>query len=906
MSPIHRKPEVLAPAGDADALTAAVRAGADAVYFGLQDYNARIRARNFAIEDLAGIVADLHRDGVRAYVTFNTLLFATESKAAFSTIERIAAAGPDALLVQDLGVARWIHENLPELPLHASTQMTISSSEGIEFLSRFGIRRVILARELTLPEIARLRGQTRIELEVFVHGALCVSYSGQCLSSEAWGGRSANRGQCAQACRLPYELLVDGVRRDLGDRAYLLSPRDLEGFRRVPELIAAGVEGLKIEGRMKSAEYVAAATSLYREAVDRAWESAAGNPQRQEHGREIARLADRARRVFSRGESEGFLAGIDHQILVDGRTRSHRGVRIGTVSRFGRDFVEIDLDAMAPSLSPGDGILLARGPSEDVETGGKILAVDTAAGNPRRARVRFVPGLGPRQDRIALGCAAHLTHDHTTQSVLRRLVKDPNARKLIPLSLDVSGETGEPLSASYADPDGRVARAVSDVCLAAATRHPLDEETLISHLGRLGDTRYRLGMFTASIEGALALPVSEMNRMRRAAVEEMERARVLPPPDSAPGTDIPGGDTGELPSPIVDAVSRAEAVMEKGPTAFDRIEAERGGTPPAPGRIEDESEAASPAVGQPADSITIDPFILLCRNAEQVAGALRAGASRIVLDFLDLVGLKDAAASIRSAGAELTLALPRIQKPGEEKIWDFFLARRPDAILVRNLASLEHLCTVPDAPLLIGDVSLNAVNPEAIRVLLEAGCARVAPGFDLNAEQLLALIAETPPERIEIPLHGHLPVFHTEHCVFAAFLSDGADWRSCGRPCDRHALHLRDRTGQEHVVIADVGCRNTVFGARAQSVLQMLPELRTRGIAHLRLELLEQDAAAAADLLGVYRSVWDASCSPADALRRLRAEARFGISVGSPEPPRRPDWKPQGGRRATSTRRKRG
>jgi U32 family peptidase len=880
MSPIDRKPEVLSPAGDADAMTAAVRAGADAVYFGLQDYNARIRARNFAIEDLAGIVADLHRDGVRAYVTFNTLLFASESKAAFSTIERIAAAGPDALLVQDLGIARWVSENLPDLPLHASTQMTISSSEGIEFLSRFGIRRVILARELTLPEIARLRGQSRIDLEVFVHGALCVSYSGQCLSSEAWGGRSANRGQCAQACRLPYDLLVDGIRKDLGDRAYLLSPRDLEGFRRVPELIAAGVEGLKIEGRMKSAEYVAAATSLYREAVDRAWEARAGRLARTEQGHGTARLADRVRRVFSRGESEGFLSGIDHQTLVDGRTRSHRGVRIGTVSRFGREFVEIDLDAGAPSLSPGDGILLARGPAEDDETGGKILAVDPVAGKPGRARLRFVRGLGPRQDRIAPGCRAFLTHDHTTQSELRRLFKDPNARKLISLSIEVSGAAGEPLSARYMDPDGRVARAASTVPLDAAKRHPLDEETMIAHLGRLGGTRYRLDKITARVVGALALPVSEMNQMRRAAIAEMERMRALPPPaDPAPEASLSERGEGELPSPVADAVSRAESGMEATPVAAGRAS---------------------------ADSAAIDSFILLCRNAEQVAGALGANAKRIVLDFLDLAGLKDAAASVRSAGAELTLALPRIQKPGEEKIWDFFLARRPDAILVRNLASLEHLSKISDAPLLIGDVSLNAVNPEAIRVLVETGCARVAPGFDLNAEQLLALIAETPPERIEIPMHGHLPVFHTEHCVFAAFLSDGADWRSCGRPCDRHALHLRDRTGQEHIVIADVGCRNTVFGARPQSVLEMLPEMRACGIAHLRLELLEQDAGATTDLIGVYRSVWDRSRSPADALRRLRAEARFGISGGSPEPPRRPEWKPQGGRRASPSRRKRG
>jgi putative protease len=299
--PARPKPEVLAPAGDERALAAAVRAGADAVYFGLQDWNARVRARNFELGGLAATIRELHRDGVRAYVTFNTLLFGGEQVVARDALERIAQAGPDALIVQDLGVARWIREHLPSVTIHASTQMTVSSVEGVDFLRRFRVGRVILARELTIPEIRRIRSATDVELEVFVHGALCVSYSGQCLSSEAWGGRSANRGQCAQACRLPYDLLVDGRIHDLGERAYLLSPRDLEGYRRIPELIDAGIHGFKIEGRMKSAEYVGAATALYRQAVDRAW---GAGPVDHREERDAARpepLAEEARRIFSRG-----------------------------------------------------------------------------------------------------------------------------------------------------------------------------------------------------------------------------------------------------------------------------------------------------------------------------------------------------------------------------------------------------------------------------------------------------------------------------------------------------------------------------------------------------------------------------------------------------------------------------
>jgi len=845
----QQTPELMAPAGDRDALRAAIRAGADAVYFGLQDWNARVRAPNFTLEGIDETIAEIHRDGVRAYVTFNTLVFGSEERAAHEALERLAAARPDALIVQDLGIARWVHERLPSLPLHASTQMTITSASGIDFLRRFGIVRVILARELTLPEIRRIREETRgaVELEVFVHGAICVSYSGQCLSSEAWGGRSANRGQCAQACRLPYDLIVDGAQRDLGDRAYLLSPRDLESYRRIPELVAAGIDGLKIEGRMKSAAYVAAATHLYRRALDLEWVSLNGNA--------LDALALDTRKVFSRGASEGFLGGINHQVLVDGRVRSHRGVRIGNAWTAGRGVVEIDLDPGVAPPVPGDGLLFADGPNESDETGGKVYEVGPAQdaggsrmwgaprtsgapkGGARRIRVGFAWNAGPDARKIPRGCPVFLTHDHVLDASLRRLIRDPGEAKRIPLSIEVAGAAASPLVAVYRDPEGREARVESPSALVEAERHGLDEEAIAAHLGRLGDTRYALAGVRLALTGALALPVREMNGMRRAAVAEIERLRGGPLPGRAGACEEAPPMVGPATegSPVIDAIARADDAV--GPGA---------------------AGAAAPAAAPP-DAIDVtatpaDPFIVLCRTREQVEGALDVGVTRIDLDFLDLVGLKAAAALVRRAGAELTLCPPRIQKPGEEKIWDFLLACGPDAILVRNLASLEHLASRRGSrPLLIADASLNAVNRGAIEVLCDAGCARVSPGWDLNGEQILDLAASDRPERIEVPLHHHLPLFHTEHCVFAATLSDGADWRTCGRPCDRHKIRLRDRTNQEHAVIADVGCRNTVFEARGRSLLPLLPRLRAAGVRHFRIELLEEDLGATRDLISRVR-----------------------------------------------------
>ena len=322
-SGVRTKPELLAPAGDRTCLIAAVENGADAVYFGLQRHNARIRAHNFDGADLPEVMALLHRRGVKGYTTLNTLAFPGELTDLEDTVRELAAAGVDAVIVQDLGLARLIHAITPDLEIHASTQMSITSEEGVALARELGCTRVILARELALAEIGRIRRAIDFPLEVFVHGALCVAYSGQCLTSEALGGRSANRGECAQACRMPYEIVCDGQLVDLDNVQYLLSPQDLAAYDLIPQLIELGVASLKIEGRLKTAEYVANITRHYREAIDAAWA-----------GRPVAftpRDVQEMQLSFSRGFSHGFLDGNNHKVLVRGDYAKKRGILLGVV-----------------------------------------------------------------------------------------------------------------------------------------------------------------------------------------------------------------------------------------------------------------------------------------------------------------------------------------------------------------------------------------------------------------------------------------------------------------------------------------------------------------------------------------------------------------------------------------------
>ncbi len=372
--------ELLSPAGNWDCARAAVAAGADAIYFGLPKFNARLRADNFTEADLPELMAYLHKHGVKGFVAMNTLIFTDELEAAEQQLRIIAAAGVDALIIQDIGLAKMARAIAPDVELHASTQMTITSPEGLAFLeSIFPMERAVLSRELSLKEIERFQSSLLTDhfslstpLEVFVHGALCVAYSGQCLTSESLGQRSANRGECAQACRMPYEIVVDGETRDLGEHRYLLSPQDLAAVDLIPDLIKAGVVSFKIEGRLKTPEYVAAVTRVYRKAIDACVDVAGdsslrpllGNPAPTTTPEEKYQLE----MTFSRGLTTGWLAGTNHPYLTHGRFGKKRGPFLGTIIEAQNGWIRLDTppSAQTPPLKAGDGIVFDAGENRDL------------------------------------------------------------------------------------------------------------------------------------------------------------------------------------------------------------------------------------------------------------------------------------------------------------------------------------------------------------------------------------------------------------------------------------------------------------------------------------------------------------------------------------------------------------
>ena len=825
-APAPVRPELLAPAGDWECARAAVENGADAIYFGLERFNARMRARNFTQADLPRLMEFLHRRGVRGYVTFNTLVFANELDAAEDYLRSIIAAGVDAAIVQDAGMCRMIRALSPDFPIHASTQMTVTSAAGVAFARELGAELVVLARENSLAEIERIRSAdaaahaSALPLEVFVHGALCVAYSGQCLTSEALGGRSANRGECAQACRLPYDLIADGAPVALGDRRYLLSPQDLAGIEVLPELVRAGVTSLKIEGRLKTPEYVASITRVYRQALDRILGE---NPP---DGRPDAARYE-LQMAFSRGLYTGWFRGIDNQSLAHGRFGTKRGVLVGEVARV--DGESVLLRPLAP-VKPGDGVVFDAGRPEAGEEGGRVYQVEPDATAPGSVTLRF--GRGDIDwRRVRPGQKLWKTSDPALERELRATFAGDKVRFQRPLDLAVHGRAGTPLTVIARDGEGHVVQVQSAIPLEAATTQPLTADRLEEQLGRLGGTPFRLGRLDSQLEGAVMLPLRELNRLRRDAIAALEDCRARP---------------------------------------------RRWQLTPAPLRLE------LPPAGPPPAAPGI---IAVIRLPEQLDAAWAAGVRTVYCEFENPKRYREVVARFRTlqagapdgAAATIWVAPPRIFKPGEDWILQQVRSSQADGYLVRNYDHLAFFAGDRKR----GDFSLNVANPwTAAHFVGRHALERVTASYDLNITQLEALLRTAPPAWFDLTLHQHMPLFHMEHCVFCAFLSTGRDYRDCGRPCDRHRVALRDRVGAELPLKADAGCRNTVFNNRAQTGAEYADRLLQLGARSFRIEFLNDTADEVQRTLTRYGQLLRGELSGAALWRELKLINQLGVTRG--------------------------
>ncbi|MCX7781247.1 MAG: DUF3656 domain-containing protein [Negativicutes bacterium] len=800
--------ELLAPVGSREALTAAIESGADAIYLGGKMFGARHYAPNFTDEELAEAVRYAHLKGVRVYVTVNTLLDNSELPALVEYIQKLYITGVDAIIVQDTGVAMIARKVVPNLDIHASTQMTVHNAEGVEFLAAHGFSRVVLARELSLSDIREICQRSPIEIEVFIHGALCISYSGQCLMSSMIGGRSGNRGKCAQPCRLPYTLVDENgsdilARQDTGE--YLLSPKDFNTLETFPELIKAGVISFKIEGRMKRPEYVAIVVDTYRRAID-AYSASGFYQATKQEKKDLAQ-------IFNRGFTTAYLEKKQGRLMISDRRPNNRGVRLGRVIKYFRE-TKTALIAMDEELSVGDIVEFW------VKVGGRVSTdisfirwngnnVETA---PAGAEV-IIPVSQPVRpnDRV------FKVFDAQLMQKARSRFEGAEAIQKIPVSVTVNVAEGKPLCIEMTDADGYRGRACTGFIAEKALKRPLNPEVIQKQVERLGNTVFRLESLHVSVQGNIMVPISEINEARRNAVEALERDRL---------------SRFKRPPLPAQTYTVSDLLPRKRPSA----------SPLTPGLV-----------------VNID-------TVEKVKTALQAGADWIMFGgetfhHLPLTAEQyaEAVELCRLKGRKIILATPRLSTPaqmaGVERDLALFEELRPDAVSISNIGTLrmaKRMITVP----LYGEFSLNIYNAAAIAFYQREGLASLTLSPELNFGQVEDLTGYGIMP-LECIVHGYLTLMISEYCAVGSFLG-GLNTGKCNQACLKGAYYLQDRKNERFPVVTDQYCRMHVLNAKELSMLPHVHRLAQSGLARLRIEGKLASSEHLAAVTRLYRNLLDA------------------------------------------------
>jgi len=864
--------ELLMPVGTWDMLEAAVKNGANAVYFGVPHWNARGRTEDFSFEDVGAMIRYARAHGVRSFLAMNVLVFERELQDLPEFLEQIIALEPDAFIIQDIGLARLIRAICPEQEIHASTQMTLASAEGVNLVKPIGFNRAVLSRELSAKQIAAVKAGTDLEIEVFVHGALCVSYSGQCLTSENFGGRSANRGQCAQSCRLPYRIFVDGKEFTETDAQYLFSTRDLCALPKLKELAEIGVESLKVEGRLKSPEYVAAVTRAYRKALNGLkLESADMEPL------EV---------LFSRGLTTGWLDGDNHQELVNGTFSNHHGMYLGKVAKVERGsvFVTLDdsvkLDSAAKQEGTaaglprnGDGILF-----EDYRFGvscGSRLYGAQMVHNAHTKRGDGMRGMGPvlRLDfgrdfdmrQIAKNMDVFRNDSPALEKELRKTFTDRNQETKKPVNMELSGGVGKPLTlkvwlagatlmqgadkAAVVESESVLEQAKNAVEISAI------EALARKELGGLSSTPYELGTLLVRVDGAPFIPGKVLRNLRQAAVQQLESVQLQW-------------------KPMTISAKQGKEFLQKISAKF-AVAAKAALDPSTPLRSAQDDTRESFGI---ISKVSKPVISVLVRNPDQIAALKGLAIDNVIMDFDWGVKYDEPLQQIRDLGFKAGMATLRVHKPGENHYLRKILELCPDFALVRNLGALSVLkdSGIP----LHGDYSLNAANSASYEWLLDQGLQTLHPSWDLNSTQLFDLLKNIDGRRLELTLHQYMPAFHSEYCAFARSLTTGRRFPECGKICTQHKVEILDHKGERHFLQSDAECRNTLFVGRPQSALKLLPKLRTANVNHFRLEMLNEDAETVRRKVLIYTQAIQGKVSIDDAIREAGIQEKYGLSEG--------------------------
>ena len=770
-----RIPELLAPAGSLDAVRAALANGADAVYFGAERFNARDEGAQLTLDEVAEACRLAHGRGARVYFTLNTLLKPGELAEALMLLGDAIDRGVDAAIVQDVGLVRLIQRLYPGFELHGSTQMTVHDASGARVARALGLPRVVLARENTLADIRGIREAVPdLELESFIHGALCIAYSGQCFMSGMISERSANRGSCAQSCRKDY-VLTDAMTGETLDSGYLISAKDLAAAEHLDELAALGVSCLKIEGRKKKPEYVATVTRTYREFLGRV---ARGEPV-EPSAADMEPLVQ----IYSRGFTGGMLGGRSGRDYITRDQPDNRGVRIGVVS--GRERGELIIEVTVP-VAVGDGLGFESPSGAQGSTIGfavhEVRTLPAPNGLVRQAIRTSVD--------VPEGCTvfrtAHAALLETARASISAIRRE-SARKTR-LDVRVFGSAGAHLRAVFVT-DGESVTTCSETQLAPARQRSLDERQLREQLGRLGNTPFALGAIdTSGLTPGLFLPVSELNRMRQTAVEALADRREW-----------------SASARLADRHASIDAAVREIDATARRARETRSGTRLVASvyRIDDAREAARAG----ATEVVFDPFL---RHPIPPVSRVRALGEEL-----------------RARAVTLRLRTPTIVRQEERRTIDKWLALELP-ILSGHLGLVAELAA--SGRDVVADYAVNCFNSHTAAEHFELGASRVVASIELTLSEIEALVAPWAGEGFDVVVYGRPEGMTIEHCTLSA--AYGRVATTCRDLCvEKHpVVQLTDPLGYTFGVATDSACRNRLLHSRPLEGSEYLSRLWGAGV----------------------------------------------------------------------------
>ena len=784
---MKRKIEILAPAGSYEGMKAAMNAGCDAVYIGGSSFGARAYANNPEDSMLMKAIEEAHIRDKRLYLTVNTLLKEKEhANQLYSFLERFYRIGLDAVIVQDVGVLHFIYHNFPGLPIHASTQMNLTMAQGVKQLESYGVTRLVTARELSLTEIRELREHTELEIETFVHGALCYCYSGQCLMSSMIGGRSGNRGRCAQPCRMPYQFYSDEVGISQGQGKYLLSPRDINTIALIPELILAGIDSFKIEGRMKRPEYAASTAHLYRKYVDYYMEYGEerfqGLIRSKEYRSDMILLQD----IYNRGGfSEGYGNTYHGKKMMSFNRPNHSGVLVGAVKEIKGSQVAITLKE---KVNPQDileiHLLREQGYEftvKDTHNQGDLLW--TKVGLRPEERSHISP------PKIHAGAEVYRTRN---QTLLMRLSKE-FLEKDVQLGMKgwLKARIGERLSLTVSYNDTRVTAFQDSV--QQALKQPMTPEKLESPIRKTGDTHYFFEELTVEADDNIFVPVAWLNEIRREALGLLQNA-------------------------ILDKYKRSKAIVLS---------------------AQNDSSVATDSTG----------FVVLIQSLQQFEAANSFQEVTSIYAEYDAFAMKDLkrmAKEAEEAGKGFYLSLPHICRLSvyerlEKDLYDIIKMDSINGFLVKNFEEITLIQSLMSNEKREKEMILNynmyTYNKAAFTFWRENGIHHFTAPVELNGQELKELGIGS----CDMVVYGYLPVMVSTQCLFDN-TSGCIGQKSAGVNRVSASGRLKDRLGKEFYVKTNcTGCYHIIYNSQPLALHKQAENILALRPRNIRIDFVEED-----------------------------------------------------------------